>query len=179
MAVYWRNRSNIFGVSDSFSCSEESTNDSYRANHIHRIFYPGWGIILAFVIETLYTQNNCAYDDLDCQEGIADGMRESSFKVAAGCVGLMATVIVGNVLLYLGFGTASERMNKRVRDAAFESLVRQEIAWYDLRPAGLITSELQDDAALIHSFSGEPIRTVIMTLASLFVGIIISFIFMW
>jgi ATP-binding cassette subfamily B (MDR/TAP) protein 1 len=143
------------------------------------IVFPGWGILLAFVIETLYTQNDCAYDDLECQGGIAVDMRESSFKVAAGCLSVMLTVVIGYVLLFYGFGTASERMNKRVRDAAFESLVRQEIGWFDLRPAALITSELQYDAALIHSFSGEPIRTVIMTLASLLVGVIISFIFMW
>lgn len=152
---------------------------SHPRCYSHRIVFPGWGILLAFVIETLYTQNDCAYDDLECQGGIAVDMRESSFKVAAGCLSVMLTVVIGYVLLFYGFGTASERMNKRVRDAAFESLVRQEIGWFDLRPAALITSELQYDAALIHSFSGEPIRTVIMTLASLLVGVIISFIFMW
>lgn len=141
--------------------------------------FPGWGILLAFVIETLFTPNVCAYDDVDCQEVVAGDMRESSFKVAAGCVAVMVTVVIGYVLLYYGFGTASEMMNKRVRDAAFESLVRQEIGWFDLRPAGLIISELQDDAAMIHSFSGEPIRTVIMTLASLLVGVVISLSFMW
>ncbi len=82
-----------------------------------RIVFPGWGILLAFVIETLYTQNDCAYDDLECQGGIADDMRESSFKVAAGCLSVMLTVVIGYVLLFYGFGTASERMNKRVRDA--------------------------------------------------------------
>jgi len=143
------------------------------------LLYPSWGVLLAFVIETLFTRVDCPDNGTDCEDNIAADMRDSSFKVVVGCVVVMVTAVIGNVLLYYGFGTASERMNKRVRDAAFESLVRQEIGWFDLRPAGLITSELQDDAAMIHSFSGEPIRTVIMTVASLVVGIIISFIFMW
>lgn len=131
------------------------------------------------MIETLFTQNSCADDDIGCEDRIAADMRESSFKVAVGCVVVMVTVVIGNVLLYYGFGTASERMNKRIRDAAFNSLVRQEVGWFDLREPGELTTRLQDDAALIHSFSGEPIRTVVMTLASLLVGVIISFIFMW
>lgn len=143
------------------------------------LMFPAWGVLLAFVIETLYTPNDCPDSDLGCDNNIADDMRTSSFMVTIGCVAVMVTVIIGNVLLYYGFGTASERMNKRVRDATFESLVRQEVAWFDLRPVGAITSQLQDDAALIHSFSGEPIRTAIMTMASLLVGLIISFIFMW
>ena len=136
-------------------------------------------MLLAFVIETLFTQVDCAVDDVDCQENIANEMRESSFMVAVGCAVVIVTVVIGYVLLFYGFGTASERMNKRVRDAAFKALVRQEIGWFDLRPVGQITSELQDDAAMIHSFTGEPIRTVIMTFASLLVGVVISFVFMW
>jgi ATP-binding cassette subfamily B (MDR/TAP) protein 1 len=70
-------------------------------------------------------------------------------------------------------------MNKRVRDAAFSSLIRQEVSYYDLHPAGSLTTQLQDDAAMIHSFSGEPIRTLVMTVASLVVGVVIAFVFMW
>lgn len=83
------------------------------------------------------------------------------------------------MLLFYGFGYASERMNKRVRDAAFTSLVRQEVAYFDVRSVGAITSELQEDTAMIHAFSGQPIRTLIMNLASVLVGVIISFVYMW
>jgi len=106
-------------------------------------------------------------------------MRETSWKVAVACVGVIVIQAIGFVLLYYGFGTASERMNKRVRDAAFTSLIRQEIGYFDLHPAAILTTQLQDDAAMIHSFSGEPIRTLVMTLASLLVGVVISFVFMW
>ena len=57
--------------------------------------------------------------------------------------------------------------------------MRQEVGYFDLRPVGIITSQLHEDAALIHSFSGEPIRTLVMNVASVLVGVVISFIFMW
>ena len=91
----------------------------------------------------------------------------------------MGSLLIGNVLLFYGFGTASERMNKRVRDAAFCSLIRQDVEFFDKRSVGSISSQLQDDAAKIYSFSGEPIRTFVVGIASLLVGIIISFVFMW
>lgn len=106
-------------------------------------------------------------------------MKEESWKIAVACVGVIVLQAIGFVLLYHGFGTASEKMNRRVRDAAFTSLIRQEVSYFDLHPAGILTTQLQDDAALIHSFSGEPIRTLVMTVASLLVGVVISFVFMW
>jgi len=153
------------------------------------VIFPAWGILFAFIIETLYTAVPYCEDNGDggtfgvpCQDiydGIAADMRETSWKVAVACVGVIVIQAIGFVLLYYGFGTASERMNKRVRDAAFTSLIRQEIGYFDLHPAAILTTQLQDDAAMIHSFSGEPIRTLVMTLASLLVGVVISFVFMW
>ena len=61
----------------------------------------------------------------------------------------------------------------------FTALVRQEVAWYDVRSVGQITSQLSDDAAMIHSFSGEPIRTITISLASVGCGLVVSFYFMW
>lgn len=86
---------------------------------------------------------------------------------------------VGNVLLYYGFGTASEKINKRVRDALFQSLLRQEVAYFDKRNVNSITSQLQDDAATLHAFSGEPLRTFIIALSSFLVGILLALYYMW
>lgn len=109
----------------------------------------------------------------------ADDMKALSLNITWGLLGLMVVSVLGGVFLFYGFGKASEKMNKRVRNAAFDSLVRQEVGYFDLRPVGLITSELQEDAALIHSFSGEPIRTLVINLSSVLVGVAISFAFMW
>jgi ATP-binding cassette subfamily B (MDR/TAP) protein 1 len=109
----------------------------------------------------------------------ADDMRELSFQITYGLIAILVAAVIGHTLVHYGFGTAVERMNKRVRDATFKSLVRQEVAWFDVRPVGTITSRLADNAALIHSFSGEPIRQLVLNLASVFVGLIVSFVYMW
>ena len=117
-----------------------------------------------------------------CQEYFddqADYMKDMSYKISYGWIGLMACTIIGNGLTFYGFGKSSEKMNKRVRDATFISLIRQEISFFDLRSVGSITSSLQDDAAMIHSFSGEPIRSLFMNLSSVLVGLILSFFYMW
>lgn len=77
------------------------------------------------------------------------------------------------------FGYATERINKRIRDMTFSSLMRQEVAFFDKRSVGSITSQLQDDAAFIFAFSGEPIRTLVINLSSVVTGLTISMIYMW
>ena len=117
-----------------------------------------------------------------CQEywdDTRDNMRELSFQISYVYVGLMVAALVGNTLVFYGFGNATERMNKRVRDASFKNLVRQEVAYFDTRPVSIITSQLSDDAAMIHAFSGEPIRSLVMNLASVLVGLLVSFVYMW
>lgn len=117
-----------------------------------------------------------------CQEywdSEADSMRDQSFLITYGCIGTIAATMIGNMLLFYGFNIAAERMNKRVRDDAFQSLVRQEVGYFDVHPVAVLTSRMSDDAALLQSFSGEPIRTLIMNLASVLVGLVVSFFFMW
>jgi ATP-binding cassette, subfamily B (MDR/TAP), member 1 len=164
------------------------------------LVFPGWGFIFAYMILILYNPVLDCEDRLDppgaflpqystyhsgfdtCQEywdDAANYMKELSFKIFYGLLGIMAAAMFGNVLMYYGFGTASERMNRRIRNTAFRSLIRQEVAWFDVRPIGKITSRLSDDAALIHSFSGQPIRMLCVNLASVLIGLIVSLIYMW
>jgi ATP-binding cassette, subfamily B (MDR/TAP), member 1 len=164
------------------------------------LVFPGWGFIFAYMILILYNPVLDCEDTLDppgaflpqtntylsefntCQEywdDAADYMKDLSFKIFYGLLGIMAAAMFGNVLMYYGFGTASERMNRRIRNTAFRSLIRQEVAWFDVRPISKITSRLSDDAALIHAFSGQPIRMLCVNVASVLIGLIVSLIYMW
>lgn len=60
----------------------------------------------------------------------ANDMQQRSFEVAWHWAILVAASIFGTVLSVWSFGMASERLNKRVRDASFEALMRQEIAYF-------------------------------------------------
>lgn len=150
------------------------------------LIFPSWGFIFAYMIDVLYTVvEPCPPvpdEFVDCPayfDDTADWMRNRSFQIFYGYLATIVTTLVGFALLFWGFGVASERMNKRVRDAAFTSLMRQEVGWFDLRSPNSLTSRLADDAALLHAFAGEPIRTLVLNLSSAFVGVVVAFIFMW
>jgi len=152
--------------------------------------FPSWGVLFAETIHLLFRPvNDCTPEFLaannafeGCQEYwqyIAHDMRHQSFELAGYWLVVAFGSIFGNMLTVWGFGMASERLNKRVRDSAFAALIRQEVGYFDKRSVGSITSQLQDDAARIHTFSGEPIRSFLIAISAVITGIVVSFIFMW
>jgi len=158
--------------------------------------FPAWGFMFAETIDLLFRRvlvcNEAALNSSipmfegksfascpDYYQFVADDMRDVSYVLSAYWVVVAAGCIFGNMLTFWGFGMASERLNKRVRDSAFASLIRQEVAFFDKRSVGKITSQLQDDAAKVHTFSGEPVRSFLIAMSSIITGVIISFVYMW
>lgn len=153
--------------------------------------FPLWGLLFSQTIDLLFRRVlPCPMDGpqpipdgfATCQEywdWTANDMQHRSFFVALYWACVAVGSLIGNMTAFWGFGHASERLNKRVRDAAFSSLVRQEIAFFDKRSVGKITSELQDDAARVHTFTGEPIRALLIALASVLTGLVLSFTVCW
>lgn len=148
--------------------------------------FPAWGIMFGETINLLFRRipgcNGTTSDGVPCDvfyQSEADDMRQVSFVLSGYWVAIAIGCIVGNLLTFYGFGMASERLNKRVRDSAFTALVRQEVAFYDKRSVGRITSQLEDDAARIHTFSGEPIRSLLIAVSSMVIGLAVSFAYMW
>jgi len=142
---------------------------------------PVWGVLFAFTLEQLFTP--VAYcEGAQCHSewlSIADGLQHNSFFLALYWVLIAIATIIGNVLLFRGFGLASERLNKRVRDESFIALVRQEVGFFDQRSVASLTSELQEDATRIQTFSNEPIRSAALAVSSFLTGVVLSFVFMW
>jgi ATP-binding cassette subfamily B (MDR/TAP) protein 1 len=151
--------------------------------------FPMWGLIFASTIELLFRPVYKCSDKTAPSLGFATCqeywhhesiyMRDRSYAIAGYWAAVIAMCIVGSMLCFWGFGTASERLNKRVRDSSFLALMRQEVAFFDKRSVGSITSQLQDDAARIHSFSGEPVRAFIVALSAVLTGVVISLVYMW
>jgi len=150
--------------------------------------FPIWGILFSETINLLFQPVfPCDDDSLPsesipfstCQEyygDVVDDMRSTSFQVASYwvIVGVFGCVL-GSILTFYGFGTASERMNKRLRDSTFKALLRQEVAFFDKRSVGSITSQLQDDTGRIQAFSAEPVRSILTALSSIIIGVALSF----
>jgi ATP-binding cassette, subfamily B (MDR/TAP), member 1 len=146
-----------------------------------------WGLLFSEMIDLLF-QPVAVCPAIDgtvpggfpsCQDywsDVASAMKERSLEIAGFWVAVLAGCMIGFTLSIWGFGTASERLNKRVRDSSFTALMRQEVAYFDQRSVGRITSQLQDDAARIQAFSGEPVRAFLTALASVITGVVLGFI---
>ena len=145
-------------------------------------------LIFSFKIETielLYQPIfNCtpelqaALNVTDCDtyaDGVAEDMRLRSYDLSIYWTIIIIINVVGNLLLFWGFGNATERMSRRIRDFAFNSLVRQEVAFFDKRSVGKITSELQEDSTQIQTFTGDPIRQLLISLSSVLTGLVLAF----
>ena len=149
--------------------------------------FPIWGILFSETINILfqpvllcpYQNGTIPFGFATCDaywNDVVDDMRSSSFEVAIYWV-VLGTFgcILGNVLMFYGFGTASERLNKRLRDTSFKALMRQEVAFFDKRSVGSITAQLQDDTGRIQAFSAEPVRSILTALSSVLIGVTLSF----
>jgi ATP-binding cassette subfamily B (MDR/TAP) protein 1 len=151
--------------------------------------FPMWGILFGQTIGLLFrpvlpcSAGSIPNGEASCEaywDSEADFMRHKSFQVAGYWVILCVVgCLFGNMVTYYGFGVASERLSKRLRDTAFMALMRQEPAFFDKRSVGSITSQLQDDAARIQAFSGEPVRSFIIAMASILTGVVLSLYYMW
>lgn len=152
------------------------------------LIFPAWGVMFAFTIQLLYQpvfpcdESNPDNGFASCQDyydSVASDMRQMSFNLTYGWIGLIAVALVGNVILFYGLGAATEKLSKRVRDGTFSALVRQEVAYFDRRNVGDVVTQLQDDAGMLQAFTGEPIRVLVMNIASLVVSLVLAFVFMW
>ncbi len=148
--------------------------------------FPAWGIVFAELIGLLFYpafpcegSQSVAYGYPTCDayyQSVADTIKEESYVIAVYWAGVIAACLVGNLLAFWGLGHATESINRRMRNLTFTSLMRQEVAYFDKRSVGSITSQLQEDATMIQAFSSEPIRTLVINLASVATGLTISFI---
>jgi len=133
------------------------------------LFYP------VFPCEDPLSAEEC----LDYRAAASNEMEDDTMTVFIHWIGIIFVILIGNLSLFIGFGYASERINKRVRDRAFESLVRQEMGYFDMRPIGILTTKLQNDATAVHTFSGDPVRNLFVSISSIAVGLVFSFVYMW
>lgn len=151
--------------------------------------FPAWGLLFAETIEILYTPVfSCTPDLLEaggfetCEEywdDVGEALKKRSMELSIYWFVVIIACVVGNMTLVWGFGTAAERMNRRIRDDAFQALVRQEVSYFDKRSVGKLTSELAEDATRVQTFTGNPIRSLLIAMSSLITGVVLAFFFMW
>jgi ATP-binding cassette subfamily B (MDR/TAP) protein 1 len=152
--------------------------------------YPAWGVMFGLMIELLFHPvMKCSEETVSLlgpyETCSAYWRNESSYMKAMSeelsiywSIVLVAC-IVGHVMVFVGYGMESERLNKRVRDGVFKGCVRQEIGFFDKIPVTTLLTQLQSDSAKIHAFSGQPIRIFLINVSSVLCGLLIAFIYAW
>lgn len=157
---------------------------------VNGAIFPIWGIMFAQTIDLFFHRVlPCSSDDEVPVEGFetcqdywsdeAEAMRNKSFQVGLSWFMVVIACLLGAVTSKVGFGTAAERLNKRIRDNTFVSLVRQEVTFFDRHSVGRILSVLQDDTTKLYAFTGEPLRMFWIGMSSVAIGVALSFFFVW
>ncbi|XP_012936337.1 ATP-dependent translocase ABCB1 isoform X2 [Aplysia californica] len=96
--------------------------------------------------------------------------------VGIGVVSLVTMFIQGYF-----FGKSGEKLTTRLRNHTFQSMLKQDIAWYDdhKNSVGALTTRLATDASLVQGVTGVRLGSVLMSLANMGTAIVISFFYGW
>ncbi|CAF1394040.1 unnamed protein product [Adineta ricciae] len=92
---------------------------------------------------------------------------------------LGASSIVAHWIAYALWMIASERQLRRIRYALFESIMCQEIGWFDCRNAGELSSRLVDDLENIREGTGFRVADFICLVSRIIATLIFSFYTGW
>lgn len=79
------------------------------------------------------------------------------------------------------FGIAGERLTMRLRELAFGSMMRQEMAWFDKSSngTGALCAKLSGEAAAVQGATGQRIGTLIQSLSTICLGIGLAMYYEW
>ncbi|KAH8348664.1 hypothetical protein KR084_009522 [Drosophila pseudotakahashii] len=96
---------------------------------------------------------------------------------------LIAGIVVGFATFFqiYFFGIAGERLTERLRGLMFETMMRQEVAWFDDKAngTGSLCARLSGDAAAVQGATGQRIGTIIQSVSTLALGIGLSMYYEW
>jgi hypothetical protein len=63
---------------------------------------------------------------------LADKLWDDGVKFSVFWLIIFVGTMIGNTVMFYGFGVASERLSKRLRNLMFDTLLRQEPGFYDV-----------------------------------------------
>eukprot|EP00271_Cylindrocystis_brebissonii_P007435 TRINITY_DN20981_c0_g1_i1.p1 TRINITY_DN20981_c0_g1~~TRINITY_DN20981_c0_g1_i1.p1 ORF type:complete len:1281 (-),score=259.90 TRINITY_DN20981_c0_g1_i1:445-4287(-) len=85
------------------------------------------------------------------------------------------------ILQHYNFGIMGEHLTKRVREAMFQAILRNEVAWFDrdANSSGAVASRLATDATLVRAAAGDRISVIVQNLSLLIIAFTIALILQW
>ncbi|KAF2753106.1 ABC multidrug transporter SitT [Pseudovirgaria hyperparasitica] len=133
--------------------------------------FPLLGILFGQLVDDLNSSS--------CSDSQAGSNGQVSSAVTQKVLYVVYVTIANFCFIYIHTGCWSwfgERLVRRLRDEYFQSLLRQELAFFDERPAGDVSSRLTTDLDTIQAGTSEKVGIVIATVSYFVASYIVSFI---
>ncbi|KAF8727439.1 hypothetical protein HU200_019047 [Digitaria exilis] len=110
-----------------------------------------------------------------------DQQRKDSTFWASMCVVLGAIAMIAKLVNSFLFAIAGGKLIERIRALTFQSIVHQEVAWFDHpeNSSGALNERLSTDALNVRRIVGDNLALLIQSTATLICGIVIAMVADW
>ncbi|XP_069110560.1 ATP-dependent translocase ABCB1-like [Argopecten irradians] len=148
--------------------------DALILNQIYKSVISNWnGTMLP--PDNLTASNGMTFGELKEYEEIFSILRGYAVYFCLLAVGVFTFIFVS----VMCFSVTAEHQLYRIRQLFFQSILRQEIGWFDTHEGGELSSRFNEDMHLIADGIGDKIATMLQWFASFFCAYIVSFSIGW
>ncbi|XP_066306816.1 ABC transporter B family member 11-like [Miscanthus floridulus] len=134
---------------------------------VHGVIFPLFGILMSGVIKSFYEP--------------PDKLRKDTSFWALISVVLGVASLISIPAEYFLFAVAGGKLIERIRTLSFQSIVHQEVAWFDnaSNSSGALGTRLSVDALNVRRLAGDNLALIVQSIASLTTGFVIAFAADW
>ncbi|XP_006644563.3 ABC transporter B family member 4-like [Oryza brachyantha] len=134
---------------------------------VHGVLFPMFGVMISNAIKTFFEP--------------ADKLKKDSSFWGLMCVVLGILSIISIPVEYFMFGIAGGKLVERVRALSFQSIIHQEVAWFDdpKNSSGALGARLSVDALNVRRLVGDNLALAVQVVSTLITGIVIALIADW
>ncbi|CAD6230191.1 unnamed protein product [Miscanthus lutarioriparius] len=134
---------------------------------VHGVISPLFSILMSGVIKSFYEP--------------PDKLRKDTSFWALISVVLGVASLISIPAEYFLFAVAGGKLIERIRTLSFQSIVHQEVAWFDnaSNSSGALGTRLSVDALNVRRLAGDNLALIVQSIASLTTGFVIAFAADW
>ncbi|TGZ80675.1 multidrug resistance protein 1 [Ascodesmis nigricans] len=133
--------------------------------------FPLIGIVFGELVDDL-NSTTCSEDLYPDTSWLRKGVNEKVLLIVYITIANFCTIYIHSACWSL----VGERLVRRLREAYFKSLLRQEISYFDTLPAGEVSSRLAGDLEIIQTGTSEKVGIAISSLSYFIAAYIVAFI---
>lgn len=111
----------------------------------------------------------------------SDELNSAIMKWSIATFGIGVIMCIAVIIEYAALGKAGEELTYRIRTKAFQSIVRQDMSFFDKpeNTVGQLATQLSSDANAIQGATGTRVANVVKNFMTLATSLLIGFYFSW